>query len=550
MPSPSALPPELRELLFHGHRLAPPPAEKPTPIITAERFHEEVEPKVPELMKLHDLQVDPETAAAELQAIEEEMRRRRWRGNLELWAQERMGETLWSGQRKILRSVSQNRRTAVQSCHEIGKSYSAALVVAGWLDIWPPGEAFVVTSAPSGPQVKAILWREINKAHSRGGLSGRVNQTEWYMELEGGNEALVAFGRKPDEYDATAFQGIHARRVLYVFDEACGMPESLWEAADSLIANDYGKALAIGNPDDPGSEFRKICKPGSGWNVIKVSAFDSPNFTGEELPQRVKDELIGPIYVEEKRRKWAPTWRWTDDGKRVEPPAGVDPTQTHPFWQSKVLGEFPARNEAGALIPIAWVEAAQQRTLEPSGPWELGVDVGAGGDSSVIALRKGSVVRIISEDQNPNTMETCGNVLTALEQTQADQAKVDSIGIGKGIVDRGLELEKPFVPVHVGVAADDPKHYINRRAELYWHLRELFETGDIDIDPEDDDLAAELVEIRYRRLSNGKIQIESKKEMKERGMPSPNRAEAVMLAVSPAPAVEVEGGVLAGKCTW
>ena len=493
----------------------------------------------------------PEEALLELEAVEQEHKRRLWRGSLSTWARERLGESIWSKQVEILDSVSKNRKTAVQSCHEIGKSYTAALVVVGWLDIWPAGEAFVVTSAPTGGQVKAILWREIGKAHSRGGLKGRVNQTEYYLDLPDGRETLVAFGKKPDDYSPTAFQGIHARRVLYVFDEACGMPEALWEAADSLIANDLGKALAIGNPDDPTSEFRKICRPGSEWNVIKIGAFDTPNFTGEPLPQEIKDQLIGPTYVEEKRKKWAPTWRWTPDRSRVIPPEGADPQATNPLWQSKVLGLFPEKLEAGNLIPVSWVEAAQNRELSPDGAHDLGVDVGAGGDESTIAERRGARIRIIFQSRNPNTMETCGSVIEKLNVTGAQQAKVDSIGIGKGILDRGLELEQPFVGINVGSKPSDEEHFVNLRAELWWNVRSLFESGQIDIDPLDDDLAGELCEIRYKRLSNGKIQIESKQDMKARGVPSPNRADALMLSLAnPIIHVDHTGGVLKGKATF
>src|SRR5262249_55451908 len=158
-----------------------------------------------------------------------------------LWCQQRLGETLWSKQKDILYSVRDYRKTAVMSCHEIGKSFLAGRIVAWWLDVWPPGEAFVVTSAPTGAQVQAILWKEIGRAHAKGNLRGRVTQTEWHLRMPAGNEELIAFGRKPSDYSPTSFQGIHARRVLYVFDEACGMPGSLWEAADSLIANDLSK---------------------------------------------------------------------------------------------------------------------------------------------------------------------------------------------------------------------------------------------------------------------------------------------------------------------
>ena len=501
-----------------------------------------------------------ELAARELRSIEEEVQRRRFAKDPEFWVRRRLGDKVWSKQAEVLQSVRDNRRTAVMSCHEIGKSYIASVVIGWWLDTNPVGEAFVVTSAPTAAQVKTILWREIGRVHARGGLRGRVNQTEWFMTADAGNEEIVAFGRKPDEYDPTAFQGIHARRVLIVFDEACGIPLSLYEAGDSLIANDLSKALLIGNPDDPMSEFKKHCEPGSGYNVIQVGAFDSPNFTGEEMPQKVKDNLIGKTYVEEKRRKWAPRWYWVNrDGARVDveigkpvpeeavkviPPPEVDPQETEPFWQSKILGLFPKIGEENGLIPMAWIQAAQQRTLEAVGPSELGVDVGAGGDASTGYHRKGPVVRQAWQDHNPDTMHTTGIVVKHLGNPilGIEVVKVDLIGIGRGVRDRLAELKKNVIGVDVGKApylklptskTADEEGFVNLRAQLWWYVRGLFETGKIDIDPDDEDLAAELMSIRYFRTSHGKIQIESKKDAQARGVPSPNRADALMLAVAP-----------------
>lgn len=469
------------------------------------------------------------------------MKKRQYAVDPVLWANERLGDTLWSKQRDILKAVAAHRRVAVRSCHEVGKSFTAAEIVGWWLDTNKTGEAFVVTTAPTGPQVKAILWREIQRVHSRGKLRGRVNQTSWFMPTsDGKTEELVAFGRKPSDYDPTAFQGIHAPKVLVIVDEACGVRGSLWEAADSLIANDESKIVIFGNPDDPQTEFADFCKPGSGWTVVEINAFDSPNFTGEPMPKRVLGQLIGRTYVEEKRRKWAPNWKWNAEGTRCEPPAGARAEDTNPFWQSKILGRFPERGVSGGLIPISWILAAQQREIKPKDgdPNQLGVDVGAGGDSSCICHRLGGRYRIIHEDTNPDTMQTCGEVITRLEETGAELANIDEIGIGKGVTQRGQELSKPFVGINVGRAAFDDQHYVNLRAELYWNLREAFERGEVDLDPEDEDTAGELVEIRFKRLSNGKIQIESKDDMKKRGVKSPNRVEALMLSHANLPVEE------------
>lgn len=489
-----------------------------------------------------------EAAVHGMRKLQDELNRRSWAAEPERWCEEKLGDSIWNGQRRIMRSVRDYRRTAAKTCHEVGKSFIAGRIAAWWIDSHKAGDAFVVTTAPTAPQVKVILWKEIGRAHTHGKLSGRVNQTEWLVERDG-KEEIVAFGRKPSDYSPTAFQGIHAPFVLVIVDEANGV-HGFWEAIDSVIANDDSKILLIGNPDVPQGEFYEACKPGSGYNVVEIGAFDSPNFTGEPMPQFVLKQLIGRTYVEEKRRKWAPTWRWTPDGKRCVPPPGAKPEETNPFWQSKVLGKFPMVQGDASLIPLHWIEAARTRTLTPStadGDHRLGVDVGGGGDSSVIAEAQGFVVRIIHEDQNPDTMVTCGNVIDKLKSTGARACRVDVVGIGRGVVDRAREVldeltlagTRTWYPqlvslqgVNVGEKAIDEEAYENLRAELYWDVRTLFEQGLIDIDPNDDDLAAELASIRYERISRGKIKIESKKDAKARGVPSPNKADALMLAVA------------------
>jgi hypothetical protein len=492
----------------------------------------------------HQLIDNIEDPIAELAAIERELQRLEYAEDAPRWVRERLQEFTWSKQNEIFAAVRDHRKTLVQSCHQVGKSWWAGRLAAHWLDTHPVGQAFVVTTAPSNSQVKTILWKEIGRAYTKGKLLGRVNQTEWYMEVNG-KEEIVAFGRKPDDYDPTAFQGIHAIYVLIIVDEANGVRGPLHEAAESLIANDDGKIVMIGNPDDPAGEFFENSKPGSGWHVINISAFDSPNFTGEPVPPLVAKQLIGRVYVEEKRRKWAPHWKWTEDGRACVPPPGVDPVtdaNANPLWKSKILGIFPEKTQANGLIPIAWIKAAQLRDLsstEKDGPHELGADIGAGGDDTVIVERKGCVYRVIREDNDPDTMSQTGKIIVDLRTTGATSVKIDKIGIGWGIVNRGQEQNKPFIGINVGEGATEDEtasdeRFLNLKAELFWNLRNLFERGMIDLDPEDDDTAAELVSIRYETLSNGKIKIADKRrDENNKLIPSPNRAEAIMLAAAP-----------------
>jgi hypothetical protein len=420
------------------------------------------------------------------------------------WVEDRLQETLWSKQREIAESVVDNRYTAVQSCHGPGKSFTASRLASWWLETHPPGEAFVVSTAPSFNQVRGILWREIGRAHRRGGLVGRVNQTEWLIGPE-----LVGMGRKPQDYDQDAFQGIHARYVLVILDEACGIPKNLWDAVDTLVTNDDSRVLAIGNPDDPTSHFAEVCKPGSGWKHFKISAFDTPNFTGEDVPEALRQLLVSKTWVEERKKRWG---------------------EGSPLYVAKVLGEFP---EAGsdALIPLAWIERARERELRMTDPIELGVDIARfGDDETVIAARWGPVARALEAAHKQDTMTTAGRVVRALKQVGAAVAKVDVIGIGAGVVDRLAELRRPVLGLNSGAEAADREQFANARTEWYWGLRDRFEQEDVDLDPGDEDLAAQLAGLKYKITSRGQVQVETKKEARARGLPSPDRADAVMLA--------------------
>lgn len=441
---------------------------------------------------------------------------------------EGLNEHLWSKQREVIASIAKNRRTAVPSCHEAGKSFIAARAAAWWCSRGEPGDYFVVTSAPSFAQVRAILWREMNRAHRKGGLPGRMNQTEWWISDE-----MVAFGRKPADMDTTAFQGIHAKGVLVIFDEATGIPRALWDAGDSLIANEASAFMAIGNPDDPTSYFAEVCKPGSGWNVIPISAFDTPNFTKETIPAELNGLLISPLWVEEKKRSWG---------------------EGSPLYVSKVLGQFPEQADDG-LVPIQYLIAAKTRELPKGTPVELGVDVARfGSDHTVIYARFGAVFRKVAREHKRDLMHLVGTIMRLVREmktagTPVTSIKIDDAGLGGGVTDRLHELQTSDNPsdteprallknvevlgINVGEGPstnEADEKFANLRAELNWSLRDRFVEGDIDI--EDDDLLLnQAAQIKYKPNSRGEIQIEKKEDMKKRTQGvSPDDWDALVLA--------------------
>lgn len=455
----------------------------------------------------------------------------RWRKEPVAWAKERANIDLWSKQREIIESVRDNPRTSVHSCHETGKSFVASTIVGWWLDTHLPGEAFVVTTAPTAPQVEAILWREINKLHQRAELKGRTNLTSWYI----GNE-LVAFGRKPSDYNPHAFQGIHARYVLVVIDEACGIPKVLWDAASTIAANEHSRILAIGNPDEPTGEFADNCAPGSGWNVIHIGYADTPNFTGEPVSQLVADSLIHPAWVEDRRNKWG---------------------EESALFQSKCEGIFPTVGDPWQVIPLKW--ANQCRYLEfPSGkkPVEAGIDVGAGNDRTVVVVREDNRVKNVKWFVNPDPVQTVALVAMHLKEHGVTCAKVDTIGVGWGIYGALRDLssrnnpsagytthDADVVPINVANVPTEGNElrFINRRAEMWFDIgRENCRLGLWDFSGLEkgmaDDLIHELTMPKYEIMDGrGKVKIEPKEDTKKRLRgASPDLADALLLAFVPA----------------
>ncbi len=431
------------------------------------------------------------------------------------WVADRLGETLWSKQIEIMQSVVVNRRTAVRSCHGVGKSYSAARLIAWWIETHPLGDAFVVSTAPTNPQVEAILWREVNKAFPKANppLPGRILTREWKI----GNE-LVAYGRKPADYDANAFQGIHARYVLVILDEAGGIPEQLWTAAGALVTNEGSRILAVGNPDDPTSYFAKVCQPGSGWSTLQIRAADSPNFTGEAVPPEMLDMLVSQAYLDDLIAD------------------GCGPGTS--IWTSKVEGEFPEDCDDSVVRPSA---VAKCRLPEQSHdtllPVELGVDVGAGGDYSVVIVRRGPVASLYKRVKTPDTMTLVGIVMDAISETGATRVKIDKTGIGQGVTDRLNELraEKKHHAQIVGVMVGSGAHRSDRfpklRDELWWQVgRTMSENGAWDLSQLDDATAAQLTSPRWAPDSSGRIKVERKEETRKRIGRSPDDADALLLA--------------------
>jgi len=438
------------------------------------------------------------------------------------WIREVLGDDLWGEQAQIVESVRDTPETAVRSCHGIGKSFIAARTALWFLYTHAP--SIVITTAPTDRQVRGILWKEIRSGHRRARypLGGEVLTQELKLA-----ENWFAWGFTAPEYDPDRFQGFHEVYVLVIVDEAAGVSQEIYEAIDSILTSEHARLLLIGNPTNPIGRFADDFKT-AGVAKHAISCTSTPNFTAFGI---TRDDLINDTWETKITGPLpapyliTPYWaakmirRWGADSQ---------------FVQARVWGEFPAAG-TDALIPLHWIDAAVERTLEPVGPDELGVDVARfGTDETVLVHRCGPVARVHAAFSQKDTMATAGAVRAALRATRATSAKIDAVGIGAGVYDRLNELGEPVQEMQSGAAAQDSERFANARAEWWWGLRERFESGDIDIE-DDEDLVAQLAGIKYKMTSRGQILIESKEDMKRRGLSSPDRGDALMLAFAAVP---------------
>lgn len=445
------------------------------------------------------------------------------------WVRDFLGIELCDYQVEIIEALVDNRIVAVKSCHSAGKSFVASCAVLWFLFCHPDSK--VITTGPTSRQVKGILWSEIATLHRKAirPLGGTVTTTEIKIDTN-----WYAWGFTAKETDDSRFQGFHAPHILVVIDEAAGVANMIHEQVESIMSGAHPRKLMIGNPTNEHGEFgdafkdTDVCK-------ITVSAFDTPNFlqygiTIEDIRNDTwKDKVTGPypfksLVTPEMARRF---WKLWGEGS--------------PQWDGRMMARFPVISD-DSLVPLAWIEAAHQRWLEieEANGWKgdgiLGVDVARYGvDRTVAAESYGAGVRELHKAPKQSTTETAGWIGQLLkEDDNLTEVRIDADGLGAGVFDM-VEEEQPDKSVRSmrgGTRAMDDDRFLNARAEWFWNLRcELDPAGDNPIAlPLDDDLQKQLVRIHWKTTRKGVIQIESKDDMRKRGLSSPDEADATAYA--------------------
>lgn len=431
------------------------------------------------------------------------------------------GPRAW--QRDVLRSIGERLRAnttadvweviqeAVASGHGIGKS---ALVA--WLIHWAMStheDTRGVVTANTDTQLRTKTWPEVSKWYHLA-----INRHWFHLT------ATAIYSADPDhektwrvdilpwsEHNTEAFAGLHneGKRILLIFDEASAIADKIWEVAEGALTDEHTEIIwcAFGNPTRNTGRFRECFRRyRHRW---KSRHIDSRTVDGTN-----KGQLD----------KWVQDYGEDSDFVRV-----------------RVRGQFPAQS-IKQFISGDLVDAARGRHLRAEqynfAPVIITCDPAwEGDDELVIAKRQGLMFDILEViPKNDNDVLIANKIARHEIEHRADAVFVDG-GYGTGIISAGRTMGRTWQIVWFSDKAADPG-YINKRAEMWGSVKQwLADGGAI---PDDDDLAQDLIGPETVARLDGKIQLESKKDMKERGLPSPNKADALALSFA-APVTKEHG---------
>jgi hypothetical protein len=415
--------------------------------------------------------------------------------------------------RRIAAHIAKNKtatsyevlRMATASGRGIGKS---ALV--SWLILWMLTTRIgstTIVSANSEAQLRSVTWAEVTKwlalllnSHWFEVSATRLMPAKWLAEiverdLKKGTRYWSVEGRLWSEENPDAYAGVHNHDgVLVIFDEASGIPDPIWSVTAGFFTENTPHRfwLSFSNPRrNEGYFYECFNAKRDFWQTQNIDARQV-----EDTDKAVYEQIIAEY--------------------------GADSTQA----KVEVYGEFPSDGDDQFIAPRVVDEAmARARHKDESAPRVIGVDPARGGaDSTVIVVRQGRDVVAIKRYHGDDTMTTVGRVIDAIEEYNPVLTVIDEGGLGYGVLDRLKEQRYKVRGVNFGWKAKNPVMWGNKRAEMWGEMRDWLRTASI---PTDRALKADLCGPHQKPNSSGTIFLEGKKEMKARGLASPDAADAL-----------------------
>lgn len=376
---------------------------------------------------------------------------------------------------------------AVKAANGSGKSTRLGAPMAIWNAVAFPGSLTIVTAGVYR-QVKEQFFPAIRSfAHLFPGWKFLESEVETHTGSR-------IYGFSTD--DPGRFEGWHNDNLLVICDEAKSIPDSIFEAIERCQPT---RRLIISSPGPPeGAFYRAFTKERQFYDAFSVTAMDCPHIKPDWIARQIE--------------------KYGEESSLV---------------RSMIFAEFQTDGEDGSLISLRSVEGC----LTDAPPVQEGTihafcDFAAGGDENVLAVRRGNRVDLVVAWRERNTMAAVGRFARLFEEQNLSPNQIygDGSGLGKPICDRLCEIGWRINPVNNGAKSREDQYYSNLGAEIWAKGARLIERREI-ILPKDDSLIAQLTTRRATLNSRGQIQLESKEQMKRRGCPSPDRADAILGAL-------------------
>lgn len=464
--------------------------------------------------------------------IKEEKLRRLLKRDPHLYGELVLRQTWTEDAKEVARALVEHRRVCWRASHSVSKTFTSAALINWFFDTHGP--CVVLSTAPTDRQVKDLIWKEV-RAHrpDRALLSPKSPRME----------------RAPDWYaagftarDYNAFQGTHAERMLVVFDEAVGIDQQFFEAAEGMLTSDEAYWLLVYNPTDISSQAY-IEEHSGEFYVVRSSALDHPN---------VERELRGdaPLipagvrlrWLEERVRRWCSETEAPDPRKNdfEFPPGSGRHYRPGPLFESRVMGLWPSSATDVVWSESVWQLCLEQRPASKSAPLEIGCDVARFGDDfTAIHVRRGKASLHHERHNGWDTSQTAGRIKELCrrfaedgEDPQSVACKIDDTGVGGGVTDQRGGFS--FVPVNSQERADDDESYPNVRSELWFDVADRAADGRLDLSRLDEgsrrEIGRQVKAPRWKMDGEGRRVVEPKDQTKKRLKVSPDDADAMNLA--------------------
>lgn len=456
------------------------------------------------------------------------------------FCREILGVAPWHKQVEVLEAVRDYDRVAVAAGHKVSKSHTAACVALGWFCSYEDSRC-VMTSTTSR-QVDQILWRELRMVRARSGRCVECKEADpeglriprpcpHSTLIEGEQGELARTGLKAlndfrevvgfTAREAEAVAGISGRHLLYIVDEASGVPDEIFEAIEGNRAGG-AKLLLLGNPTkNTGEFFRAFHSKKHLYHCIRISSEETPNVVQGRV---VIPGLATRAWIDEKREEW-----------------GEDSA----LYKVRVKGEH-ALEEEGRMFNLHMITESEQRweITPPAGRLYIGVDPAGDsgkGDESGFCVRRGLKMLALRVKLGMTAEQHVTYLVHTMVEFRLPREipvlVVDQNGpIGYKLVrllnDYLDQYPNSFelVPIDSSrKAVRQPKVYKRVRDELAVNLRAWMRDGGALL--EDVKLEAELHALELNQNADGFYRLISKDELLKILGRSPDRYDAVALAV-------------------